>query len=122
PAGRLGPYDLDETGAVRDWLVLGPFANRKDKDGLYDHDLLKTEAEHQPAVGLEVATRQGAKLKWTRVTAPEGKLLFRSIEPIVAGLKPEDPGIAYAACWLNIEREAPVKLRVVVDQGCRIWL
>jgi hypothetical protein len=121
PSVRLGPYDLDD-GAVRNWLVLGPFGARKDRQALYDHDLLKTEIDHVPAAGSEVTTREGAKASWTPLAVADGKILFRTIEFMGLSGKPQDPALAFAACWLNVEKETPVKFRIVVDSGFMLWL
>lgn len=118
---RLGPYDLDD-GAIRNWLVLGPFAARKDRQALYDHDLLKTEADHLPAAGQEVATRENRKVTWTPVTAAEGKVLFRTIESMGLGARTQEPAIVFAACWLHAEKECPIKFRAAVDSGLMMWL
>jgi hypothetical protein len=118
---RLGPYDLED-GAVRQWLVLGPFAARKDRQALTEHDLLKTEADHVPAAGLEIVTREGRKVTWTPATSADGKMLFRALDPIGPAIKPQEPAIAFAACWLNVEKECTVKFRGVVDSSFLMWL
>src|SRR5262249_53075382 len=102
--------------------VLGAFAARKDRQALYDHDLLKTEIDHIPAAGMEIATREGAKVTWTPLAVSDGKVLFRTIESMGLSAKPQDPALAFAACWLNVEKETPVKFRVVVDSGFMMWL
>jgi hypothetical protein len=121
PPIRLGPYDLED-GALRNWLVLGPFAARRDRQALYDHDLLKTELDHVPAAGLEIANREGAKLSWAPLAVADGKVLFRAIESMGLGARPQDPAIAFAACWLHVDKETPVRFRIVVDSGFMLWL
>jgi hypothetical protein len=107
---------------VRNWLVLGAFAARKDRQALYDHDLLKTEVDCIPAAAVEVTSREGAKLSWTPLAVSDGKLLFRAIDSMGLAAKPQDAAIAFAACWLNVEKETPVKFRIVVESGFMMWL
>jgi hypothetical protein len=114
-----GSYDLDGTGVIRHWLLLGPFGNRKAREAFQEHDLLKTEADHVPGAGQEVMTREGTKVRWSPVAVPEGPILFRSLGLI---LKPEDPAIVFAACWLKVEKDCQVKLRMVLDGACFLWL
>jgi hypothetical protein len=122
PPSRLGPFEQDDAGAVRHWLVLGPFGNRKAPDGLQDNDLLKTETDHVPAAGQEVLTREGQVVRWTPITAPDSKVLFRSVEPLGLAARPDDAAIVFAACWLGIESDSQVKFRMVVDSGCQLYL
>jgi hypothetical protein len=114
--------DLDATGSVPHWLVLGPFGNRRDPSGLFDHDLLRGEATHVPAVGAEVTTREGTKVRWTPYVAPEGKLLFYDLEGFAPAAVKRSPAIAFAACWLEVETAQEVKLRINADQGYRFWV
>jgi hypothetical protein len=119
--GRLGPYDLED-GALRQWLILGPFPARKDRQALTDHDLLKTEADHVPAAGLDVATREGKTVTWTAASTVDGKVLFRALDPVGPATKPQEPALAFAACWLNVEKDCAVKFRGVVDSSFMMWL
>jgi len=117
-----GAVDLDATGGVIPWLVLGPFGNRKDSSGISEHDLLKTESAHVPVPGAEVATREGAKVRWTPCSAPEGKLLFYDLEGFASLAGTKSPAIAFAACWLDVETPADVRLRINADHGYRVWV
>lgn len=114
----LGPYDTDSTGGVKHWLVLGPFKNRNSPDGMYDGDLLKTEASHVPSAGLEVTTREGAKVRWTPVVAADGTLDFGQATGAAAGV----PAIFFAACWLDAESDLEPKLRMYADLGFILYL
>jgi len=116
-----GAHELEVTGLITQWLALGPFGNRKDPDGMWDHDLLGTEQGHVPAPGLEVATREGTRVRWTAASAPEGDLLFNKIEPWGLSGRTREPAIAFAACWLEAEAETKVKFRVNADHGFKIW-
>jgi hypothetical protein len=113
-AGAPGSHDLDARGAIHHWLVLGPFGNRKDSNGLYDGDLLKTEMNHVPAPGLAVTTRESTKVEWTPVVASDGKLQFRTLGP---AWQSDRPAIAFAACWIVVEKDMEVKFRSSSEGG-----
>src|SRR5262249_27613120 len=36
--------------------------------------------------------------------------------------KTDDPAIVFAACWLTVEKECPVKFRMIVDNSFVLWL
>ena len=67
-------------------------------------------------------TREGKKVTWAPVTAAEGKVLFRGLDPIGPAIKPQEPAIAFLACWLNVDQDCAVKFRAVVDSGFLLWL
>jgi hypothetical protein len=120
PAPGLPPglFDTDATGSVNDWLVLGPFKNRNDFQGMYDNDLLRTEEGHVPSPGLEVTTREGTKVRWTPAVVTDGKLDCGQVLGAPAGV----PMIAFAACWVVAERDLEVKLRMYADLGFMLYL
>ncbi len=123
PGTRLGPYELDDGGMIRHWLVLGPFGNRKDRSGFQDHDLLKTEAEHVPVLGKEYGTREGTSVRWFQAPPAGDRVVFRSIDSLGLGSsKPAPPAIVFAACWLSVEKDCEVKFRTLVDNGYLLWL
>jgi hypothetical protein len=114
----LGPYDTDGSGTVRHWLVLGPFKNRNTPDGLYDADLLRTEASHVPSAGLEVPTREGTRVRWTPAVAAGDTLDFAQAVGAPAGV----PAIFFAACWVDAESDLEPKLRMFADLGYILYL
>jgi hypothetical protein len=116
-ASSLGPFDTDSHGAVNHWLVLGPFANRNHREGLYDHDLLRPELKHVPAAGLLMNTRETAKVRWTPAVVTEGKVQFRQLEGLGPEWKSTQPAIAFAACWIVAESDMEVKFRINAEQG-----
>jgi hypothetical protein len=124
PRPPAGPesFDLEESGAIRNWLVLGPFGNGKARDAFQDHDFLKTEAEHTPAAGQEILTREETKVRWTPVSVPGGKVLLRTLEPLGLASKPAEPAVVFAACWLLADQDCQVKLRMQYDNGIIAWL
>jgi hypothetical protein len=113
-----GLFDTDATGSVNHWLVLGPFKNRNDFQGMYDNDLLRTEEGHVPSPGLEVTTREGTKIRWTPAVVADGKLDCSQVLSAPAGV----PMIAFAACWVVAERDLEVKLRMYADLGFMLYL
>jgi hypothetical protein len=112
---------LEPTGLVTQWLVLGPFGNRADPQGLCDHDLLKGEVEHVPTLGGEVVSREGTRLRWTPVEAPSGDLLFHELPGFEEIRARKAPAIVFAACWIHADGERTVKFRVNADQGYRLY-
>jgi len=122
PSGgqRLGPYETDATGCVNNWLVLGPFNSRADIQGLYDNDLLGPEAKHLPAAGREVAARDGSKLRWTPAVVTDGRLYFRRV--LDPALKPDAPAIAFAACWIEADRDVEVKFKMHAEAGYYLFM
>jgi hypothetical protein len=114
----LGPYDTDPTGTVRHWLVLGPFKNRNDFQGLYDGDLLRTEAAHVPSAGLEVTTREGTKVRWTPVVAAGETLDLAQAVGAPSGV----PAIFFVACWVDAETDLEPKFRMYADLGFMLYL
>jgi len=119
-AEALGPYDTDAAGNVNHWLVLGPFKNRNDFQGLYDHDLLHTDATHVPSAGLEVTTREGTKVRWTAVVVADGKLDLA--QGLSSAASAGSPTIAFAACWVEAENEMELKFKMFFDLGIMMYL
>lgn len=119
-AEALGPYDIDAAGNVNHWLVLGPFKNRNDLQGMYDHDLLRTEMAHIPSAGHEVTTREGTKVRWTPAVVSDGKLELSQVLGDAA--RPGVPMIAFAACWVVAENDLEVKFRMFADLGFMLYL
>jgi hypothetical protein len=119
-AEALGPYDTDAAGNVNHWLVLGPFKNRNDIQGMYDADLLRTEASHVPSAGLEVATREGAKVRWTPVVVADGKLDFA--QGLSSAVSAGTPTIAFGACWVVADNDLELKFKMSADLSFMMYL
>ncbi len=117
-AGLKGPYDLDPSGFIQNWLILGPFPNPEDK--CFYVDYLKTEEDHQPAEGKSVP-RDGGAVKWGQYFAEGGRVNFFQVPHL--GLSDRQQFIVeYAACRLECDRDSDVEIRLGSDDGFRLWL
>lgn len=114
-----GPYPLDDKGQVGHWLILGVFPNPKGHAG-FDVDYLKGEDRHLPAAGLEVE-KDGGRAKWEPAVVPGGEVHFFKLGALVKHAKDKDV-LAYAACWLESDRDQDVELHVAPDDGFRLLL
>ncbi len=118
-AGELGPYDLDGTGHIRHWLVAGVFPN-PNRTGLR-FDFLNGEAAYTPNQGLAVTGLDGTKTRWSAYASPEDKITFERV-PHLDWSAGRDFVLAYAACWLESEKDQEVRLVVNSDDGYRLWV
>jgi hypothetical protein len=111
---HAGPFDADEQGFVRKWLVLGVFSNDKDKG--FDTDYLQPETTQDPVEGLAVGT-----LKWSAHASPEPRIDFFRVAHL--GIKkPRDWVVAYAACLVQLPDDVAAVLRVGSDDGSAICI
>lgn len=106
------PFELDPTGLVRHWLILGPFPNDKEQEGLY-RIFFEAEGVAGAGPGKEVVFRD-QKRAWKAVETADGDLRLDSL------LGPP-PAVGYAAFWLESEADADFKFRVSADTGFLIW-
>lgn len=117
PAGgkpTLGPFELDDEGAIRHWLVLGPI--EKAYSAALVEDLLEGEDTVLPGAGLE--RRIGEKaLTWTPRKFDDGRV---NLAPALWPSKPNTAG--YAACWIEAEADVKAVLRLGSDDGYKLWL
>lgn len=114
-AWTLGPFDLDERGFVRNWLVLGSFASPGGRAGR-EHDCIGGEANHVPRSGLEV---QGKT--WTAFQTKGHNLAMPNVPHL--NMRPGAPNlIVYAACWLEVESDQDAEIRIGSDDGCKLWM
>jgi len=111
---RKGPYELDGSGRIQNWLILGPFPNGEDKE--FYTDYLKTEEQHEPAEGLEVG-----KARWAPYAVEGGMVNFFQVTHLGLSDRQENI-IEYAACWLECDRDMEVEIRLGSDDGFRLWV
>lgn len=105
----LGPFPLDDEGAIRNWLVLEPIL--KGYDEAIREDLLGGEAAVAPGAGLEQGV-EGGKLTWTARKAEFGKITLTT----------KEHSASYGACWIEADEAKKVFLRVGSDDGYKLWL
>jgi len=111
---RKGPYELDRSGHIQNWLILGPFPNANDKE--FYTDYLRTEEQHEPAEGVEVGG-----VCWAPY-AVEGGMVNFFLVPHLRLSNGQMYVIEYAACWLECDRDMEVEIRLGSDDGFRLWV
>ena len=96
---------------VRDWLVVGPFANDNNGAGF--------ETVYPPEEKVELGKAfDGIKGK-VRWKAHHGNGDFIDFEKI---FKHDDAGVAYAVCWVRAENDVKANLLTGSDDGIKVWL
>lgn len=111
---HLGPFEADDQGFIRNWLVIGVFPNDGDR-GL-DTDFLKDEASHVPVEGLAVG-----KPKWGAHASAEAKVDFYNVAHL--GIKRNrDNVVAYAACLVQVSGDVAAEFRMGTDDGGALWV
>lgn len=131
PAGTasnvLGPYELDSDGFITNWLVVGPFPNPGDRPNNkgFHVDYLKNyggEANHVPFKGMEIVKDDATKAKWAPYKSTyNSRIDFFSIDHLGLGYNEEDI-LAYAACWLECEKDMQLEIKVGSDDGYKLWV
>lgn len=123
----LGPYELDTEGFITNWLVVGPFPNpgeRPDNEGFHV-DYLENyggEANHIPFDGMEIAKDDGTTVKWAQHESTyASRIDFFSVDHLNLGYMQDDI-LAYAACWLECEKDMQLEIRVGSDDGYKLWV
>ena len=124
-----GPFDLDARGFIKDWLVLGWFPNPgpdKAREGL-DIDYLwahGTERLHLPENGVHLVTHTGHPATWTRYRSPNHMISFNRMPHLARkGVhKHRHRIVVYNACWLEVDRDMDVELRIGSDDGHKLFL
>ncbi len=119
-AGTQGPFDLDGDGAVRNWLIAGPFPNPDVSGGLHV-DYLDGETRHVPKAGREVRAPSGASVAWTPYAGTNRVIELKKLPQLVLNGS-RDHLLAYAACWLECEADVRTEVRIGSDDGYKLWV
>lgn len=115
PHGKhAGPFEADEAGFLRNWLVRGVFSN--DRDQGMDTDYLKPESTRDPVEGLLVG-----EVKGSAQASPDRRIDFFRVTHL-AIKKPRDGVIAYAACLVQVPENTAADLRMGSDDGAYVWV
>jgi len=124
---RLGPYELDTSGFITNWLIVGPFPNpgeRPDNEG-FNVDYLKKyagEKNHVPANGMKIKKEDGTEVTWAPYKPADGSRIdFFSVDHLGLGYMQDDI-LTYSACWLECEKDINVQIRVGSDDGYKLWV
>ncbi|MEI7837194.1 MAG: hypothetical protein WCK05_12405, partial [Planctomycetota bacterium] len=119
-ARRQGPYPLNESLYVTNWLVLGPFPT----SGGGGFDYLKHvggEAPYVPDHDTEIATGVGGRAKWVPYASPRNEIDFFAVQHFGLADKWAD-AVVYVACWLKADRDTDCELQLGTDDGYRFYL
>ncbi len=126
PAGLKGPFQADADGFIRNWLFAGPFPNpggrpQGDENAPtacrgFAADLLKGEAQYVPQAGKEVPKDGGGKVVWKAIVSDSDTVDIASL------IDSTDDTVIYAACWVELEKDTDVEIRVGSDDGNKIWI
>jgi hypothetical protein len=96
---------------VRDWLVIGPFA---DPDRKGHATAFPPEAE-----AVDQATEYkgiGSLLRWHPQTSPKDYIDLAGLFRI------QDPAVGYAVCWVRPDRARPAQLSLGSNDGIKVWV
>jgi hypothetical protein len=126
PADLKGPFQADADGFIRNWLFVGPFPNpggRPEGDENaqasckgFAADLLGGEAAYVPKAGKEVSMEGGKKAVWKVIAADADSVDMAGL------MDATDNTVIYAACWVELEKDADVEVRVGSDDGNKLWI
>ncbi|MEI8353400.1 MAG: PQQ-binding-like beta-propeller repeat protein [Lentisphaerota bacterium] len=141
-AKRQGPYQLNDSLCVTNWLVMGYFPYPPYTGGL-GTDFLQGvggEPRHVPNNGVEIPTGAGGTARWlpyspsgnpvnvSEVTRPyspsSGDVDVFDVKHLNLSLEAaEQHFVVYAACWLEADRDTECELRVsTVDDSWKIYV
>ena len=113
--GAPAPVHKIDGTMIREWLVLGPFPTQQ-----LETDFLAEaggEADAKPKEGDMVMSKDGRRLAWTRLNAPNDLVDLERI----FGL--EHPNaVAYAFCDLESDQTGESTLRGVSNIGSPVWI
>lgn len=110
---------VDANGAVRDWLIAGPYAQTAPTECLpADADFFDDVGVPQPEIGDPAGERSpGGAQNWWRSHADSDALLdFTSF------LTASAPRAVYAYAWVFAPSARSALLRLGSDDGVRVWL
>jgi hypothetical protein len=126
PADLKGPFQADAEGFIRNWLFAGPFPNpggRPEGDENaqasckgFAADLLKGEAAYVPKAGMEVPVEGGKKVVWKAIVSDADMVDMAGL------MDATDNTVIYAACWVELEKDADVEIRIGSDDGNKLWV
>ena len=128
-----GPFKPDRDGFIRDWLVMGPFANpgQRGHSAGFDYDFLKPiggEALVRLRPGMSVFYEFPAgRREWTpKPPRREVKAVgLHSNTPAIDLKKSMSPAtyvVAYAYCHVTVPKSIEAHVRLGSDDGIRVWV
>src|SRR5262249_43373737 len=108
----------DHFGFLRDWYVIGPF------DG---HGMKGFKTAYPPEQKVDLAAgyegKDGKKLGWKRLTAPEGPTVrFSALVSLRELLGDADDSVAYAYTAFTVPEDREVEFRGAADDNLSVWV
>jgi len=97
---------------VRDWQLLGPFANPGGREG---HDAVYPPEREPFQIGKTYTGLTGA-VKWQEYHSGQDKL------DLAEFYQTQDAGVAYAVSWVYADKARPVVLSIGSDDGVVVWV
>ncbi|MBO0700642.1 MAG: hypothetical protein J2P46_19755, partial [Zavarzinella sp.] len=96
---------------VRDWLVVGPFADpdRKGHATAYP-------PETDPVDQAKEYKGVGSLLRWRPHNSPTDYVDFAGLFRI------QDPAVGYAVCWVKSDKARPAQLSLGSNDGIKVWV
>ncbi len=112
PPPEWGRKGLDAAPAfLREWLVIGPFANQ------HDHGFDTAFPPEQQRVSWGQHYRGlHSQVHWKPVHATENRIDLAHI------FGTQEAAVGYAACWVRTDHQRPALVRVGSDDGIKVWL
>jgi len=128
-----GPFHPDKDGFIRDWLVMGPFANpgQRGHSAGFTYDFLESidgEASVRLRPGMSVFYEFPAgRQEWA---PPPPRREVKAVElhsgssviDLARNMSPTSYVVAYAYCHVNVPKAVEAQLRVGSDDGIRVWV
>ncbi|HWG43901.1 MAG TPA: hypothetical protein VN688_14080 [Gemmataceae bacterium] len=112
---RTTPPLKPEAAFVKDWLMLGPFVDKPEKNHA------KEFPPEKDAVDLkrEYDGRKG-KIRWKEYHSKQDRIDLLD----ACSLRSEDAGgaVAYTVCWIKSDKERLAILATGSDDGIKVWL
>jgi len=98
--------------ALRNWRVLGPFPNIEGKG----HDRAYPPETEPVNLAKAYEGIDGAKVRWKPLNSDQNII---TLDP---HFTPNDNAVAYAVCWVKMERGSFASLEIGSDDGCKVWV
>ncbi len=123
------PWQPEEAGYIRDWLVLGEFPNPPHEgDKVYNHtepcigfdtDYLKEQGGEEritPSESMSLTRPDGSTAVWVRVTSPQNRIDFTQALPG----RPHENAVAYGFATIHRDKAGQVLFALGSDDGAMV--
>jgi hypothetical protein len=125
-AARQGPFQLNDSQCITNWLMLGHFPFPAGKHGLIIDYLqgVGGEAKHVPNDSVEIANGAGGKARWLPHASPGDNVEVFDVKHLNLGIDASMAWfVVYAACWLKADWDTEcVLLANALDDDWKVYL